>query len=80
MTDSTPSPTSSTPRPGAKAASELLTDAEMQRRQQENLLAVFNRTGWRVKGADGPAEFLGLKPTTLLARMKKMGIEKAGTS
>lgn len=79
VTDSTPPPSSSTPRPGAKAASELLTDAEMQRRERENLLAVLESTGWKIKGADGAAEFLGLKPTTLLARMKKMGIKKAAT-
>jgi transcriptional regulator with GAF, ATPase, and Fis domain len=76
VTESTPSPTSSAPHPAAKAGLELFTDAEMQRRERENLFGVLESTGWKIKGADGAAEFLGLKPTTLLARMKRMGLKK----
>jgi len=76
VTDSTPPPPSAAPHPGAKAGVELFTDAEMQRRERENLLAVLENAGWKIKGADGAAEFLGVKPTTLLARMKKMGLKK----
>jgi transcriptional regulator with GAF, ATPase, and Fis domain len=32
--------------------------------------------GWRISGARGAAEILGLKPTTLHAKMKKLGIQR----
>jgi transcriptional regulator with GAF, ATPase, and Fis domain len=76
VTNSTPPAGSSASRMGAKAGRELFTEAEMQRRGRENLAAVLESAGWKIRGADGAAEFLGLKPTTLLARMKKMGLKK----
>jgi transcriptional regulator with GAF, ATPase, and Fis domain len=41
-----------------------------------NLLVILERTQWRIKGADGAAELLGVKPTTLVTRMKKMGLRR----
>jgi formate hydrogenlyase transcriptional activator len=35
-------------------------------------------TGWRISGRDGAAERLCLKPTTLHAKMKKLGIRRPG--
>jgi formate hydrogenlyase transcriptional activator len=46
--------------------------------QREYILTVLERTGWRVSGEQGAAELLGLKPTTLEARMKKLGITRTG--
>jgi formate hydrogenlyase transcriptional activator len=40
------------------------------------ILSVVERTRWRIRGAGGAAELLGLKPTTLEARMKKLGIRR----
>jgi transcriptional regulator with GAF, ATPase, and Fis domain len=34
------------------------------------------KTGWRVMGKNGAAEILGLKRTTLQAKMKKLGIKR----
>jgi len=73
---SSPGSISPTPKPAAVAEGEFLTEAEMQRRDRANLLTVLNKTAWKVKGADGAAELLGVKPTTLLARMKKMGLQR----
>jgi transcriptional regulator with GAF, ATPase, and Fis domain len=36
--------------------------------------SVLEKTGWRIRGRNGAAEILGLKPTTLNSRMKKLGI------
>jgi transcriptional regulator with GAF, ATPase, and Fis domain len=80
VTDSAPPAGMSASHPGAKAGGELLTEAEMRRRDRENLAAVLESAGWKIRGADGAAEFLGLKPTTLLARMKKMGLKKPARS
>jgi DNA-binding NtrC family response regulator len=59
-----------------KPEPEFLTEPEMLRREKENLLIVLERTDWKIKGANGAAELLGLKPTTLLSRIKKMGIRR----
>jgi transcriptional regulator with GAF, ATPase, and Fis domain/tetratricopeptide (TPR) repeat protein len=37
---------------------------------------VLDATHWRVSGPNGASAILGLKPTTLLFRMKKLGIRK----
>lgn len=76
VTDSAPTPPSARPHPGDKAGSEFLTEAEMQRRERENLIVVLEQAGWKIKGAGGAAELLGVKPTTLLSRMKKMGLKR----
>jgi transcriptional regulator with GAF, ATPase, and Fis domain len=34
--------------------------------------------GWRISGRGGAAESLGLKPTTLHAKMKRLGIRRPG--
>jgi len=44
--------------------------------QRGHILATLERTGWRVSGKRGAAELLGVKPTTLHARMKKLGIRR----
>lgn len=46
---------------------------EMERRHIEKALA---STRWKVSGADGAAALLRIKPTTLLSRMKKLGIKR----
>ena len=55
---------------------EFLTEPELQRRERENLLIALKKTGWRIKGANGAAELLGVKPTTLISRIKKMGVHR----
>jgi transcriptional regulator with GAF, ATPase, and Fis domain len=53
---------------------DFLTESQMQQRVRENLVAALETTGWKIKGAGGAAELLGIKPTTLISRMKKMGL------
>jgi transcriptional regulator with GAF, ATPase, and Fis domain len=55
---------------------EYLTDAEMRRREGKNLFIVLQKTGWKIKGADGAAELLGVKPTTLISRIQKLGLTR----
>ena len=61
---------------GGEIELEYLTDAEMRRRERENLFAVLQKTGWKIKGVDGAAELLGLKPTTLISRIEKLGLKQ----
>jgi transcriptional regulator with GAF, ATPase, and Fis domain len=55
---------------------KFLTETEMERRERDNLLLVLQEANWKIKGPDGAAELMGVKPTTLLARMKKWGLKK----
>jgi transcriptional regulator with GAF, ATPase, and Fis domain len=48
----------------------------MEQRERGNVLAVLQIFQWKIKGADGAAELLGIKPTTLLSRMKKMALKR----
>lgn len=57
---------------------EVLPDAEIKRRERENVLAALTRTGWRIYGPDGAAELLGVKPTTLASRITRLGLKKPG--
>jgi DNA-binding NtrC family response regulator len=54
----------------------LTLDAVERASAQAYILKVLERTGWRIRGTGGAAELLGLKPTTLEARMKKLGIRR----
>jgi len=75
-----PPPARSTPTPDHTAEAEILTEAELERRERDNLLRALEKTHWKIKGQDGAAELLGVKPTTLLARMNKWGLKKPTTS
>jgi formate hydrogenlyase transcriptional activator len=44
--------------------------------ERQHIVAVLEETGWRVSGERGAAGILGLKRTTLEARMKKLGIHR----
>ena len=50
-----------------------LADAE-----RELILRTLVRTGWHIKGPNGAAAALGLNPSTLYGRMKKLGIHAPG--
>ncbi|HOB99740.1 MAG TPA: sigma 54-interacting transcriptional regulator, partial [Verrucomicrobiota bacterium] len=76
VADPAPTLCASKARSGHAADPEFLTEAEMENHQRENLLAVLGKAGWKIKGRNGAAELLGIKPTTLLSRMKKMGLKR----
>jgi transcriptional regulator with GAF, ATPase, and Fis domain len=48
----------------------------MRRRERDNIITALRQTKWKISGEGGAAELLGIKPTTLTSRMKKMGIER----
>ncbi len=44
--------------------------------ERSHIEKVLTMTHWRVNGPKGAASILGLKPSTLFFRMKKLGIKK----
>ena len=42
--------------------------------EREHILATIQEMGWRIEGRNGAAQFLGMNPSTLRYRMKKLGI------
>jgi transcriptional regulator with GAF, ATPase, and Fis domain len=52
----------------------VVPEADVRRFEKENLLAALEATGGRVYGRGGAADLLGVKPTTLASRLKKLGI------
>jgi DNA-binding NtrC family response regulator len=44
--------------------------------EREHILKVLQKTGWRIDGEDGASQLLGLHPSTLRFRLKKLGIRR----
>jgi len=61
---------------GHSADTPILTEDEFRARERQNVLAALTRSDWRIHGPAGAAELLGLKPTTLISRIKKMGLKR----
>lgn len=54
---------------------ELLTEEQLRELEKRNLMRALKISGGRVFGEDGAAALLGVKPTTLTSRLKKLRIE-----
>jgi transcriptional regulator with GAF, ATPase, and Fis domain len=61
------------PADGSDKGDDDLTLAGVERRHLRRVLAL---SGGKIYGPDGAAARLGLKPTTLQSRMKKLGVER----
>jgi len=62
------------PRAALPAASS--TASTLDEAQRQHILAVLRQTRWRIAGPKGAAAILGMKRTTLQARMRKLGISR----
>ncbi|MFC2094767.1 sigma 54-interacting transcriptional regulator, partial [Bacteroidota bacterium] len=54
-----------------KTKATLLEDVE-----REHIIKVLENSNWRVRGKNGAAEILGLKPTTLDSKIQKLNIDR----
>jgi len=57
--------------PGNRVGSRLPT---LRGAEYQHILGVLQRTEWRIKGPNGAAELLGMKPSTLYTTMQRLGI------
>jgi formate hydrogenlyase transcriptional activator len=53
--------------------STVISFSEAERRA---IVKALETTGWRISGRGGAADLLGLKPTTLHAKMKRLGVRR----
>ena len=59
------------------APSEIDATDKLEDMERKHIVAVLEKTGWRIGGKGGAAEVLGLVRTTLNAKIKKMGIKRS---
>jgi formate hydrogenlyase transcriptional activator len=50
---------------------------ELAAMEREHMLKVLEKTHWKIDGEGGAASLLGLKPSTLRFRLKKLGIKRS---
>jgi transcriptional regulator with GAF, ATPase, and Fis domain len=60
------------PQPGTSP--EVQNPTALASLVHDHIRATLESTGWRIRGAGGAAERLGLKPTTLESRMARLGL------
>lgn len=58
------------------SAGVILKEAELRSIERRNLLSALEKAEWRISGARGAAELLGVRPSTLRDRMKALGISR----
>ena len=62
--------------PATRSDNAVLSREDMKQLEIDNILAALEKSQWKVYGPGGAAETLGMNPTTLLSRIKRLGIKK----
>jgi transcriptional regulator with GAF, ATPase, and Fis domain len=66
-------------QPSVEAADQPVIQEESQALadiERDHIRRILMNAGWRVEGAAGAAHILGLRPSTLRSRMRKLGIQR----
>lgn len=78
-----PAPKAGGSHPSAGAAKRspqtqerVLTADELRRLERDNIVSALQQAGQKVYGPGGAAELLRIKPTTLMSRIKALGIQR----
>ena len=79
-----PSSTTPSSRPWQRGTPALtttvLSQQELDRLERDNIIAALLKTHWKVSGPRGAANLLGLKPSTLTSRIKRLGLRPSPPS
>jgi len=59
----------------AAVEGSVLSEAELKRREHENVMRAIEQCKGKIYGPDGAAAMLGMRPTTLTSRIKKMNLQ-----
>ena len=65
-----------TPAQPKTESDEVKTEVDLRQIERANLIAALRHCGGRVFGSDGAANLIGIKPTTLTSRLKKLTINR----
>ena len=60
----------------AAGASSLGSISTLEEMERQHILRALRQTEWRIAGPKGAAKLLGMKRTTLQARMRKLGVRR----
>ena len=63
----------------AEQSHRVLTETELRKLEKDNIFSALERCEWRVAGAGGAADLLGLSASTLRDRMRSFDIKKPGS-
>jgi len=63
-------------RAGEEAGAAPASVSTLEEAERQHILRALRQTEWRVAGPKGAAQLLGMKRTTLQARMRKLGIKR----
>ena len=66
---------SRTALPTSEEDEELSLD-ELVTRERAIVFKALERSRWKIYGADGAAALLRIKPTTLVSKMKRLGVQR----
>ena len=66
--------------PAVRSSTTLLSEADIEQIRVANTIACLRQTNGRVAGENGAAALLGVRPTTLFSRIKKLGLSTADWS
>jgi PAS domain S-box-containing protein len=64
------------PEAAPTEAPRIRTVLEIEELERSNLRRALEATRWKISGAGGAAELLGMKPSTLSSRMKALGVQR----
>jgi len=73
LRDASPAPP---PVNAPQTEERILTVAELRDLEVRNIQAALKRTSGKIYSDDGAAALLGMKPTTLVSRMKAFGLNR----
>ena len=59
-----------------KTPEKVLTRAELKQQERESILTALKQSDGKIFGANGAAELLGMKPTTLASRLRALNIQR----
>ena len=59
-------------------ATEAQETKGLEQVEREHILRTLQETGWKIEGPKGAAQLLGMNPSTMRARMRKLGIRRPG--
>jgi transcriptional regulator with GAF, ATPase, and Fis domain len=61
---------------GAPSTARTSNSPKLEDIERQHIRTVLERARWKIRGPRGAASILGLKPTTLEARMAKLGLKR----